>query len=62
MLAVNGESTYQCHCCRMKQRAGRSDDTPRRSAPKADYVSDTVARSNLDVNVLAALESIHSIN
>lgn len=39
MLAVNGESTYQCDSCRMK-RAGRSDDTPRRSTAKADYDGD----------------------
>jgi len=40
MLAVNGESTYQCNSCRMKQSAARSDDTPRRSTTKADYDSD----------------------
>jgi hypothetical protein len=40
MIAVNGESTYQCDSCRMKQRAARSDDAPRRSAAKADYDGD----------------------
>jgi hypothetical protein len=62
MLAVNGESIYQCDSCRTKERAGRSDDTSRRSAPKADYDSDIVACSNLDVNLHAQLEFIHSIN
>jgi len=62
MLVVNGESTYQCDSSRMKQLAGRSDDTPRRSTSNADYDSDIVARSNLDVNLHAQLESIHSIN
>ena len=60
-VAVNGESTYQCDSCRLKQLAGRSDDIPRHSAPKADYDSDIVARNNLDVNLHAQLESIHSI-
>ena len=61
MLAVNGESTYQCDSCRMKQSAGRSD-IPRRSTPKADHDSDIIARRNPDMSLHAQLESVHSIN
>jgi hypothetical protein len=61
ILAVNGVYTYQCDSCRMKQLAGRSDDTPRRSTSKTDYDSDIVARSKLYVKLHAQLESIHSI-
>jgi hypothetical protein len=44
----------------MKRRAGRSDGTPQLSAQEADCDSDTVVRSNLDVNLLAQLASIHT--
>jgi len=57
---VNGESTYQCDCCRMKQRVGRSDDIAYPARPKPDYGSDIVARSSLDVNLHAQLESIRT--
>ena len=60
MYLVNGESTYQCESCRMIQCAGRSDDTPHYSTPEADYDSDIVACSNLDMNLRAQLESIHT--
>jgi hypothetical protein len=52
--------SYQCDCYGMKRRAGRSDDTRHRSTPKADYDSDTVARSNLDVNQHVQLWSIRT--
>jgi hypothetical protein len=45
----------------MKQRAGRSDDNPRRSAPRAEYDSDTVVRSSLGVNLRDQLEFIRTI-
>jgi hypothetical protein len=32
------ECTYQCDSCRKKPGAGRRDDAPRRSAPKAVYI------------------------
>ena len=60
MYLVNGESAYQCESCRMKQCAGRNDDTPCHSTPKADYDSDIVACSNLDMNLCAQLESIRT--
>jgi len=60
MYFVNGESPYQCESCRMKQCAGRSDDTPNYSSPKADDDSDIVACSNLDMNLCAELESIRT--
>jgi hypothetical protein len=44
----------------MKQRAGRSDDNPRRSKPKAKYDRDTHARSSLGFNLHAQLESIRT--
>jgi len=44
----------------MKQRAGRSDDTPPRSTPKADYDGDTVGRRSLDVNLHAQLGLIRT--
>jgi hypothetical protein len=37
-----------------------SDDTTCHSTPKADYDSDIVACSNLDMNLCAQLESIHA--
>ena len=55
-VPVNGE----CDCWRVKRRAGRSDDTPHRSAPKAGCDSDTVARSGLDVNQHAELGSVRT--
>jgi len=60
MYLVNGEPTYQCESCRMKQCAGRSDDTPCHSTLKADYDSDIVACSDLDMNLRAQLESIRT--
>jgi len=60
MYLVNGKSTYRCESCRMKQYAGRSNDTPHHSTPKADYDSDIVTCSNLDMNLCAQLESIHT--
>ena len=56
--SANCESTYQCDSCRKKPGAGRSNDTRCRSTPKADYNSDILVRSNLDVNLHAHLESI----
>ena len=53
-VPVNGE----CDCWGVKRRAGRSDDIPHRSAPKAGCDSDTVARSGLDVNQHAQLGSV----
>jgi hypothetical protein len=44
----------------MKQSAGKSDDNPCRSTPKAEYDSDTVARSSLGVNLRVQLESIRT--
>ena len=44
----------------MKQRAGRSDDTPYRATPTADYDSDIVAGSSHDVDLHAQLESIRT--
>jgi hypothetical protein len=58
---VNGESTYQCDSCRLNQCAGRSDDTPLRSTPRAAYDGDHVTCKNHDIDLLGAqLESIHS--
>jgi hypothetical protein len=56
---VNGESTCQCDSCRLKQRAGRSDDTPLRSTPRVAYDGDHVARKDRDIDLFGAqLESI----
>jgi hypothetical protein len=44
----------------MKQRAGRSDDNPRLSTPKAGYDCDTLARSSLLVNLHEQLECIRT--
>jgi len=44
----------------MKQRAGRSDDNPRLSTPKAGYDSDTLARSSLLVNLHEQLEYVRT--
>ena len=58
---VNGESTYQCDSCRLKQRAGRSDDTPLRPTPRVPYHGDHIARNDQDIDLLGAqLEAIRS--
>jgi hypothetical protein len=45
----------------MKQRAGRSDDTPLLSTPRVVYDGDHVARKNRDIDLLGAqLEAIRS--
>lgn len=61
MYFLNDDSTCFCNPYRIKRRAGRSEDNPRRSTPKAELDSDTLARSSLGVNLHVQLEST-SIN